>query len=313
MMPNNVLPFPTPQRRFTGRSAAELQDQVALALAIADEGVLKSLLVHCLVAIAPAHCVGTVTATVGVVLPSHDMVDGILNFEFIQCVLAEAPPPSTPHPVAERHSYSFSASEPTLQQFTRRQSHLHTLGRNISLVQATTLLEHAGFEVDQIERVLHLPQEAWYKSWWYTLTETGEVGIPFQRFIRTRHYADGTYTLQYRDFFAEESPPCFKSKPDQALVMIHEPTQGFRHTLGVIHEAQQQLGITKVILICDALSGLEAEGFIRQDIHLYSAADLLIPVQANCAQCVTRNCPMCGRPDSPVRTCDRFCLEGTLE
>lgn len=278
-----------------------------LALAIADEPSLKSLLTQCMPAIAAPHNIGHVTSQASVPAKADQVLDGLLQFESIQCVLASQVRDRVVPDV--EGSDDGIASEQNILQLTRWQSPIQTLGCDIGLSRAIALLENAGFLPAQVQQVLHLPQEAWYKSWWYTLDELGHQAVPFRRFIRTRHYADGTYTIQYRDFFAQEMPPCFNSRPKQALVVLHHPAAGFHQTLGQINGFRQHFGLEQVILVGESLSDLEAEGFIRQGVSLYTATDLFIPVQANCQRCVTHTCPMNGRQDSPVRTCDRFCLD----
>jgi len=69
------------------------------------------------------------------------------------------------------------------------------------------------------------------------------------------------------------------------------------------------MGVERALLIGDRFSELEAQGFISQGISLYAAQEIVLPVEANCEWCATTGCPMQGRTDSPVLTCQAFCLE----
>ena len=292
---------------FDQQRSKALHDEIQLALAIADEPVLRSLLVETTPIIAPPHRIGSITAEIGVPLLSADSsIDGILRFEAIHCVLANTQPEEAPAPTA----FSSHHRMRDYSQLTRCHSELYTLAQDVPLSQAIALLTQAGFRAEQVNTILHLPNDAWHKSWWYTLDAAGYLTVPFQRFIRTRQYADGAFTIQYKDYYAEERPLCFKSKDQRVPVAIKSEFQGFRETLGKINQARAQLGARQAILICDTLSGLEAQGFIRQGVSLYTISSLRLPVRVNCALCANLGCPMNGRKDSPVITCARFSLEG---
>jgi hypothetical protein len=125
--------------------------------------------------------------------------------------------------------------------------------------------------------------------------------------MRSRRFADGTLTLQYKDFFAEDQPICFKSCNQQVLVEIMPDQHQFPVTLAKINQLRQQLQVNKALLICNQISDLEARGFISQGISLYSAKEITLPVKANCLTCATR-CPFQGKADSPVLLCQQFCL-----
>jgi hypothetical protein len=305
-MPNHALAFrSSPQ---SPQTQTAIQDQVLLALAIADEPTLRSVLTDCCPAIAPAHRIGSVRSTVGVPVASQQIIDGVLHYEVINCVLAD----QVQCPVTDHTSAASSASAAPPADYsllTRCHSPTQTLGRNVLLTQARSLLAESGFSPEQIHAILNLPQEAWYKSWWYTLDEVGALSVPFYRLIRTRHYADGRYTIQYRDYFAQEPPPCFKSESQRVLIKVHDASQSFSQVLASVNTARQHLNVDQAILISSSISELEAQGFISQGVLLYAARDLMLPVRADCLLCVNHDCPMHGRKESPVRTCDRFCLE----
>lgn len=280
------------------RVAASLHDQVQIALAIADESLLRSLLLNCLPAILPAHQVGTVTAAIGVPI-GKKAVDGVLTVEQIHCILADS---------IEAGGTAASSRRLDAARLLRCDSEMQTLGQSIPLAQAIALLQQAGFSSVQVEEILHLSSEGWHKSWWYSLDAEGNFSVPFLRQIRTLRYANGRVTLQYKDHFEQDKPPCFRSLTHQVLVEIEIELQSFRQTLEKINYARERLGIRSAILICDRLSELEVQGFVSQHISVYSSTAEL-PVKANCQYCATIDCPMQGHPDSPVSACRRYCIQ----
>ncbi|HEY9640242.1 MAG TPA: hypothetical protein V6C57_07150 [Coleofasciculaceae cyanobacterium] len=281
-------------------------DRVQIALAIADPLLLKSLLTDCLPSIAPPHQIGSISTKIGIPIESRRAIDGIIQFEAVRCVMAD----------------SLEDAEQGVFEYAHRQGHprgyldlthceaeVSTLGQSLSLAQAIGLLAQSGFSPQQVDAILHLPQDAWYKSWWFTLGAEGGFTVPFLRSIRTRRYANGTFTIQYKDFFDQDKPPCFQSQDERVLVEISTEPKNFRKILEKINYARQQFGIERALLICDRLSELETQGFISQGISLYTADEMALPARARCVDCVTEGCPMNGRADSPVVLCQRFCLE----
>jgi bacterioferritin-associated ferredoxin len=288
------------------QNTLSMRDQIQIALAIADENLLKSLLVSCTPPIAQPHRIGNVTSTIGVpIATKNKAVDGIIQFESINCVLAESPAEIDPR-LSEHHNRDSAQRE--LSSLTRCESETHILGQTITLAQALSLLAHAGFSTEQVEAILNLPYEAWHKSWWYTLDADGGFTVPFLRLIRTLRYTDGTFTIQYKDYFSQEKPNCFNSHNQSVLIEIKPELPNFRKTLAKINQARDAFGIEKALLICDSISDLEARGFISQGISIYAANETILPAQANCATCVTHDCPLNGIAESPVMTCRRFCL-----
>jgi hypothetical protein len=288
------------------RDPLSLHDRVQIALAIADESLLKTLLVDCIPAIAPLHRIGSISTTIGVPIESRKAIDGIIQFESINCTLVDSP---TDLEQVISEFTSRNGNQRGHLDLTRCEAETRFLGQTVMLSQALALLAHSGFSPQQVEEILHLPQDAWYKSWWYGLDEAGYFTVPFLRLIRTRRYTDGTFTIQYKDFFSQDKPPCFKSQEQKVLVEIGDRLLGFRKTLEKINYSRQQLGISQALLICDRLSDLEARGFMSQGISIYAAEEMMVPTQANCALCITNDCPMHGLENSPVLTCQRFCLE----
>jgi hypothetical protein len=286
--------------------ALPFHDRVQIALAIADPTLLKSLLTDCLPPIASPHQIGSISSKIGIPVESRKAVDGLIHYEAIRCVLADS-----------THELEQSVAEYTSRNgdhrgyldLTQCEAEMLALGTSLTLSQAIALLAQAGFLSQQIEAILHLPQDAWYKSWWFSLDEQGGFTVPFFRLIRTRRYANGTYTIQYKDYFAQDKPPCFQSQQEHVLVEIVTEPHSFRKTLEKINYARQQFGVEKALLICDRLPEMEVQGFISQGISIYAAQELQLPVQADCVHCATADCPMQRRSDSPVLRCQRFCLE----
>lgn len=286
--------------------ATSPHDHIQIALAIAEENVLKSLLVNCSPPIVDYHRLGSVSASIGVPATSKKAVDGIIQFEEINCVLADAAVETDPH-LAEVNM----GNAPRYRHLSlvRCESEMHTLGQTLSLSQAIALLARSGFSPQQIEDILNLPHEAWHKTWWYTLDEDGNFTIPFLRTLRTLRYTDGSFTIQYKDHYSQEKPPCFSAREEKVLIEIKPEVQSFSRTLEKINHSREECSINRAILICDQLSPLEAQGFMSQGISVYTGAELDIPIQANCLACTNHGCPMNGYTDSPVMMCRQFVFD----
>ena len=268
---------------------ANLRDQIQIALAIADETLLKALLVNSITPIVQTQCLGSVTSEVGVPTRDQQVADGVLHFETIQCVLAPVPDEGRDR-----------------SRLTQYESEMQTLGRNLSLALTISLLAAAGFDPKQIEDILRLPQDGWHKSWWRTIDSHFQFTLPFLRHIRLLRYADGTLTLQYKDFYEQEKPACFTRLARKILVAIKPDEQGFGETLKQLNYQREALNIPQAVLVCNRISELEAQAFIRQGISLYPAVELVLPTQANCDRCGRLECPMNGISDSTVALCHGF-------
>jgi hypothetical protein len=281
------------------------RDRVQVALAIADSTILQSLLTDCTPPIAPPHRIGSIRSSIGIPLESKKSIDGMIQFEEVQCVLIDS------LQEAEQGVSDYTqrnGNERGYLDITRCEAEIRDLGLITTLAQAIARLSQSGFSSPQIQTLLHLPQEAWHKTWWYMSDENGEFTVPFLRMMRTQNYLDGRISIQYKDFFANDKPVCFKSQEQKVIVEIFSESKGFRKTLEKINHARQQLGVERALLIGDRFSELESQGFISQGISLYAAQEVLLPARANCAFCATQ-CPMQGRENSPVMHCQDFCLE----
>jgi bacterioferritin-associated ferredoxin len=294
-MPNHPLFAPIRE----AVKPADLHNQVQIALAIADPAILKSLLVQCLPPIVQPQQIGRVAVNVAVPLGEGRAADGVLEFEAIQCVLSEPPP------LAEGNWRERS-------RFTQYESELHTLGQNLALAPLVSLLAGSGFCPKQIEEILHLPQDCWHKSWWLAIDAQGDFSQPFLRQIRLLRYVDGSFTLQYKDYFEQSKPPCFTSQLQQVLIAIKPDSQSFSETLRQINEQRSRLQIPQTVLICHTLSDLEAQGFIHQGVSIYSAAEVVLPIQANCLHCGRHECPMNAIAASPIVLCHGYLPETEL-
>jgi bacterioferritin-associated ferredoxin len=282
-----------------------LHDQIQIALAIADRHVLQSLLENCIPTLAKGQHVHAISTQVGVPTGNQQTADGIVQFESKRCRLA-APEERTERTVANS-SRTLESRE--LARLTQHESDLQTLGNSLPLSLTVSLLAESGFHSEQIEEILHLPYDAWHKSWWYAIDPGGNFTLPFLRQMRTLRYPDGTFTLQYKDFFEQDNPNCFISRTEKVLVLIKPDSQGFGETLRQINYQRDALGIDKAILICSTISDLEAQGFINQGISVYPAVELILPTQSNCTQCGRTECAMNGASDSPVALCYGFLPE----
>lgn len=282
-----------------------LHDQIQIALAIADRHVLQSLLENCIPTLAKGRHIHTISTQVGVPTGNQQTADGIVHFESKRCRLA-AP--------GERIERSVVNNSRTLEsrevaKLTQHESDLQTLGNNLPMALTVSFLAESGFRPEQVEDILHLPYDAWHKSWWYAIDPGGNFTIPFLRQLRTLRYPDGTFTLQYKDFFEQNNPNCFISHTEKVLVLIKPDAQGFGETLRQLNYQRETLGIDQAILICGTISDLEAQGFINQGISVYPAVELILPTQSNCTHCGRDECAMNGIPDSPVALCYGFLAE----
>jgi len=288
--------------------AISLHDRIQIALAIADQPTLQSLLTHCTPPLTQAHRLGSVNAAIGVPFEARRTVDGVVQFEVIQSVLAESPEEIEEHLAATTPAHLLKREYLLL---TRCESETYSLGKQLSMAQAIAILRTCGFPPEQVNDIMGLPAHGWHRSWWYSPDEEGQFTQPFLRAMRTVRFTDGTFELQYKDFFAQNKPAAFLSQEVQVLIEIKKRHQSFRKTLDHINLARVQLGIPQAILICDEISDLEARGFISQGISLYTAQQLALQMEANCQLCASRDCPLNGRADSGVTMCRRFCLDAT--
>lgn len=291
-------------------NSLSLHDRVQIALAIADETLLKSLLIDCLPPIAQHHRIGHISATLSVPIGSTRSADGMIQYESIHCVLIDT---SNNVEQCVSNYINRNGNHRGYLDLTQYEAETRTIGQSLTLVQALALLTHSGFSSRQIQAILHLPQDAWFKSWWYTTDAEGGLTVPFLRLIRTRRYGDGTYTFQYKDFFAQTKPICFTSNEQSVLIAIRTDSISFRETLEHVNCARQHLGVTQALLICDRITELEAKGFMSQGISIYVSGGLELSTQANCTICANQDCPMHGNNNSPVLTCQRFCLDTDLD
>ncbi|MGD1907518.1 MAG: hypothetical protein ACFB0C_16240 [Leptolyngbyaceae cyanobacterium] len=250
--------------RFSQPLSSIDPDQIQLALAIADDGILRSLLTESTPAISRSQQLGQTQVTVGVPLADDTtMIDAVVAYESLKCALLdESPPP-----------------EHTAQ--VRCQSGLQTLGWRVNIAEAIALLSHGGFQEHHIQRILHLPSQGWHRSWWSTFDRQGNLGHPFQRWFRCRSYGDGTYILQYRDHYAQVAPPCFRGTWHQVPVVIASPEQGFGQLLMTLRRAQASLKTDHGILLSAPLNELEREGFMRQGISVYALGNQSLGTQAS--------------------------------
>ncbi|MGG6239122.1 hypothetical protein ACQ4N7_10840 [Nodosilinea sp. AN01ver1] len=288
---------PFSQRQQVNRPVAT---DPQLALAVADDSFLRSLLTESLPAIAHPHEIGSVTVEVGVPLPNaaQGRMDAVLTFEHINCVLAGSYPDAPPLPDLHNHR--------EYQAITPCHSDLSTLAQNVSLSEAEALLARSGFEPDDVQHILNLPSQGWHKSWWYSLAPDGFLTLPFQRHIRSRCYADGTVTLQFKDHYAQQRPEGFRSQPQKLPVVVHSPQVSFGDNLAAINLSRQALATPQAILIADDLTELEVEGYIRQNVSLHRQRSLEYLLNANCRSCGQAKCPLQGVGSSPVLACRSF-------
>ncbi|MBD2428742.1 hypothetical protein [Phormidium sp. FACHB-1136] len=295
MVKSSLNPF---QQRRQGADPADHTAQ--LALAIADEVYLRSLLTDSLPTLAQPYEIGTISVQVGVPLRDHPQysIDGVLTFEHIHCVLAGSGPEVPPLPEFQTHT--------EYQSVTHCHSDLSTLAENVAPSEAVNLLARAGFDADHIRQILQLPSQAWHHSWWYALGPEGVLTVPFQRHIRSRCFADGTFTLQFKDDYAQDRPHGFRSQSQNVPVMVHQDSLSFGENLTRLNRARRELNVSQALLIATDLSELEIEGYLRQNVSLSNQRHLQRPLTAHCRLCHRDLCPLHGVDSSPVMACRSF-------
>jgi hypothetical protein len=249
---SELLPI---QALASGTSREDLQ----LALAIAEEDALRSLLCDCLPSLAIPNQIGQVQIQVGVPT-ANVMLDGLLQFERIRCALAAVTPTNQPFP------YSRAQGNASALAYS---STLQTLVEQVTPRVAIATLTHVGFNPDQVHHLLHLPSQAWHKTWWQQWDEQGQFFQHFYRWMRLRCHPNGNLTLQYQDHYTEAPPPCFYSEVHQVPILVKSPAQSFAETLGQLNHARTTLETPLGLVIADHLTDLETEGFIRQHVSLY--------------------------------------------
>lgn len=305
--PGIVPQSPTfPHSIQSDRPALKLRDRIQIALAIADDTLLRSMLANCQPAIAQSHQIGKITSAICLAAPEHQTVDGIVEYERIECVL----PPVQDARDREAVDYGWNARD--YSYYTRYQSDSYILATRITVAEAESLLRSAGFSSSQTRQILSMPPSASYKSWWLSSDAAGRFTHPFLRTIRLTQFSNGTVTLKYKDAFAEFEPPCFHSHAAKVLVEIQPQVTHFATTLARINRNRVHQQVELAILIADKVSSFEAEAFNSQGISLYPDIHLTRALQAHCGTCQNDRCALQGYMDSPVTACRDFLPESSL-
>lgn len=287
-----------PLKQLLPNKQISLRDHVQLSLAIGHDSTLRSLLTESWPRMVFPYEIGSIRAQVGLPTPANaSPIDGVIQFERIVCRLAGSRPgvPLSPEVCGHNH----------YQTLTRCVSNLHTLALNQPLGKVMGLLAEADFSPEHIEQILNLPYQAWHKSWWYQVDAVSRWS-PFQRFIRSRRYGDGTATVQYKDYYAQDAPAHFLSYRVRLAVIVREADEGFVDTLVRINQARQALGVEQALLIVDSIFPEEAEGFAGQGVSLYTSQELAAVQRADCYHCLRDSCPLKGHIRSPVLICQDF-------
>ncbi|NER00384.1 MAG: hypothetical protein F6K30_27420 [Cyanothece sp. SIO2G6] len=275
--PHRPSAFSSAAKTFSPRSASQQAtsgsadsaanawiNQVKLSLAVMESEQLRVLLLQTDPSPIADKRLGQVSLRLEMPLGSRATADGILRFEVISCRLAnpDTVPPS--QPMASR----FQRHRAMVNQI-RCETKLHNLGLNLTLTDAIARLQCALFASSDIQRILQLPYHGWHRSWWEMVDPNHEFSLPFQRLMRSRRYADGTVTLQYKDQFAYLPPPCFRSHSETALLHIQRPDTPFATTLAEINQGREALGLNHAVLIYRHLSKSEYQAFRHQGVRLY--------------------------------------------
>ena len=279
---------------------SRLRERIQLALASADEPLLQSLLTNCKPAIASADRIGYISSAICLAAPNNQTVDGIIEFEHIQCRLASSQNSQSPSAA----DYGWNAND--YRRYTRYQSDTYILANRLPVPEAEALLLSVGFDIQQAAQILQMPPSATFKSWWFACDRDGQFTLPFLRILRTTYFANGTVTLKYQDAFEQFEPPCFRSTISKVLVEIRPTITRFARALARINRHRAHNAVDAVILISDRLSPTVANAFVRQGISLYPDIQLNQGVAVDCTTCRNVHCRLQGFAESPVTGCKAF-------
>ncbi|MGK7907430.1 MAG: hypothetical protein AB4040_09420 [Synechococcus sp.] len=282
------------------RTELRLRDRIQIALAIADETLLRSMLSNCQPAIAPANTIGHISSAICIAAPEQQTVDGIVEYQAIHCLLGQVQDSRSPEAI----DYGWNAGD--YSRHTRYQSDTLSLANRISMHEAQALLKAAGYSSVQVEQIMKMPPSASHKSWWRMGDLQGQFTQPFLRSLKISYFANGTLSLSYRDAFEQFQPPCFHYSTHRVLVEIQPQVNHFARTLARINRHRVHQNVDWAILIADELSPYEASAFNNQGISLYPDIHLTRPFEADCLNCQNSTCPMMGNDCSPVTACKGF-------
>ena len=285
---------------ISDRPALRLRDRIQIALAIADDTLLRSMLVNCQPAIAPSHRVGRITSAICLSAPQQQTVDGLVEFTDIQCRLGQIQDARAPEAI----DHGWNARD--YSRHTRYQSDTATAIEGVTVSDALKFLEDAGYSSKQAQNIVRMPPSASHKTWWRMCDRDGRFTQPFLRVLKISFFANGTLAIRYRDAFEQFQPPCFHHEVERVLVEIQPQVNNFARTLARINRNRVHQNVAKAILIADELSPYEASAFHSQGISLFPDVHLTQPFEADCITCQNAVCPMQGNRSSQVRVCKGF-------
>lgn len=253
-----------------GRKTTPIHDQIQIALAVADEVKLKSLVANCYPPMICHDFIGKIFSEIGVPVKYKQSADAIITFENVWCVPA--------HPEEKFDDRLFENQEEFIRRFE---------DYDMSLEDVESLLAISGLTPKQVQEILQLPRlgvylssaTCWHESWWYMRDSNGRLTIPFLRKIRIVDTGfkkvKSTFTIQHSNY-CKLPPQSLRGEEQKVLIEIKTEIQSFGEVMEQINRYRKWLGIDKAILICDTVSDLEAEGFISQGISIYPAKEFVM-------------------------------------
>ena len=136
---------------ISDRPKLRLRDRIQIALAVADDTLLRSMLVNCQPAIAPARTIGKISSAICLAAPQQQTVDGLVEYSEIQCLLGQVQDSRSPEAI----DYGWNASD--YARYTQYQSETTDLVDGITVSEASDLLESAGYSPHQLQQILQMP------------------------------------------------------------------------------------------------------------------------------------------------------------
>lgn len=265
-----------------GRKTTPIHDQIQIALAVADEAKLKSLVANCYPPILPWNCITRISSRVGVPVQYKQAADGVISFEGTICEQKELSDSNVAQMAGQyiedfkrnRDDYCllkgfftrtrviYGPCEPSLEGV---RGYLKELECSSMAISNTLQISVKWLDSNSTSPVYEIDCSV--------KTDAGKESV--KRLIKICECPD-IFVILYQDFVFPQCPVIFQNTRSRILVEIKTEIQSFGEVVEQINRYREKLCIQKAILICDTVSDLEAEGFISQGISIYPATDLVL-------------------------------------
>lgn len=265
-----------------GRKTTPIHDQLQIALAVADEAKLKSLVANCYPPILPWNCITRISSRVGVPVQYKQAADGVISFEGTVCEQKELSDSEVANMAGQyikdfqrnRDDYCllrgfftktrviYEPCEPSLEGVC---GYLKELECSSIAISNTLQMSVEWLDSNSTEPV--------YEINCSVKTDAGKESV--KRLIKICDGPD-SFVILCQDFVSPQCPVIFRNTHSRILVEIKTEIQSFGEVVEQINRYREKLGIQKAILICDTVSDLEAKGFISQEISIYPAKDFVL-------------------------------------